>query len=125
MKNDPNSFTLAVGDGANDVNMIQSAHVGIGIMGKEGNQATAFSDYSIPNYQGLRRILLWHGRNFGVNALVYLALCLFKSQIFIMPLLLQNFINGSSGASIFFAFYYSLYNVWNTVFSLGFFALLD
>ena len=50
IKNDPTSFTLAVGDGANDVNMIQSAHVGIGIMGKEGNQAAAFSDYSVPNY---------------------------------------------------------------------------
>jgi len=34
---DPKAFTLAIGDGANDVNMIQSAHVGIGIMGKEGN----------------------------------------------------------------------------------------
>jgi phospholipid-translocating ATPase len=29
--------TLAIGDGANDVNMIDSANVGIGIMGKEGN----------------------------------------------------------------------------------------
>lgn len=32
-----NQITLAIGDGANDVNMIESAHVGIGIMGKEGN----------------------------------------------------------------------------------------
>ena len=50
IKNDPTSFTLAIGDGANDVNMIQSAHIGIGIMGMEGNQAAAFSDYAIPNF---------------------------------------------------------------------------
>lgn len=50
IKNEPGSFTLAIGDGANDVNMIQSAHIGIGIMGKEGNMAAAFSDYAIPEY---------------------------------------------------------------------------
>ncbi len=40
-------ITLAIGDGANDVNMIESAHVGIGIMGKEGNQAASFADFAI------------------------------------------------------------------------------
>lgn len=42
-----NKVTLAIGDGANDVNMIEKAHVGIGIMGKEGNQAASFSDFAI------------------------------------------------------------------------------
>ena len=37
MKHDKKAFTLAIGDGANDVNMIQSANVGVGVMGKEGN----------------------------------------------------------------------------------------
>lgn len=41
------SVTLAIGDGANDVDMIQKAHIGIGIRGKEGNQAASFSDYAI------------------------------------------------------------------------------
>lgn len=36
MKTDPNAFTLAIGDGANDVNMIQTASIGVGVMGKEG-----------------------------------------------------------------------------------------
>jgi P-type E1-E2 ATPase len=40
-------ITLAIGDGANDVNMIESAHVGVGIMGKEGNQAASFSDFAV------------------------------------------------------------------------------
>lgn len=58
-------MTLAIGDGANDVNMIQSAHIGVGIKGKEGNQASMFADYSIPEFRGLRRLLFWHGRNFS------------------------------------------------------------
>ena len=43
----PEKTTLAIGDGANDVNMIQAAHIGIGIAGLEGQQATRASDYSI------------------------------------------------------------------------------
>ena len=49
-QHDPNAFSLAIGDGANDVNMIQSANIGIGIYGREGNQAASFSDYAIPNF---------------------------------------------------------------------------
>ena len=56
------AYTLAIGDGGNDVNMIQSSHIGVGIMGKEGNQAAQFSDYAIPNFQGLNRLVFWHGR---------------------------------------------------------------
>ncbi len=41
------AITLAIGDGANDVGMIQTAHVGVGISGNEGMQATNSSDYSI------------------------------------------------------------------------------
>ena len=42
--------TLAIGDGANDVNMIISAHVGVGILSKEGNSAAAFADYAMPDF---------------------------------------------------------------------------
>ena len=64
-KNAPKERTLAIGDGANDVPMIISAHVGVGILSKEGNQASQFADYSIPVFENLRRLLFWHGRSFG------------------------------------------------------------
>ena len=54
--------TLAIGDGANDVAMIQAAHVGIGISGQEGMQAVNASDYAIAQFKYLRRLLLLHGR---------------------------------------------------------------
>jgi len=53
--------TLAIGDGANDISMIQAAHVGIGINGKEGMQAARASDYSIAQFRFLKRLLLVHG----------------------------------------------------------------
>ena len=43
----PQKITLAIGDGANDVNMILQAHVGVGILGKEGQQAARSADYAI------------------------------------------------------------------------------
>ncbi|ORX83033.1 phospholipid-translocating P-type ATPase [Anaeromyces robustus] len=53
----------AVGDGGNDVSMIQSADVGVGIVGKEGKQASLAADFSINQFQYLATLLLWHGRN--------------------------------------------------------------
>jgi phospholipid-transporting ATPase len=53
--------TLAIGDGANDVAMIQRAHVGVGISGVEGLQAACASDYSIAQFKYLRKLILVHG----------------------------------------------------------------
>jgi len=55
--------TAAIGDGGNDVSMIQAAHVGVGIVGKEGKQASLSADVSVLQFSTIRRLLLWHGRN--------------------------------------------------------------
>ncbi|XP_069553168.1 phospholipid-transporting ATPase VB [Brachyistius frenatus] len=54
-------MTLAVGDGANDVNMIQAADIGIGISGQEGMQAVMASDFAISHFKHLKKLLLVHG----------------------------------------------------------------
>ncbi|CAH1109702.1 unnamed protein product [Psylliodes chrysocephalus] len=54
--------TAAVGDGGNDVSMIQQADAGIGIEGREGKQASLAGDFSIPQFSNLARLLLVHGR---------------------------------------------------------------
>ncbi|CAG8435412.1 9133_t:CDS:10 [Ambispora gerdemannii] len=54
-------MTCAIGDGANDVSMIQAAHVGIGVAGEEGLQAVMASDYAIAQFRYLTRLLLVHG----------------------------------------------------------------
>ena len=52
-----------IGDGGNDVSMIQAADVGVGIVGKEGRQASLAADFSVQQFSYLNRLLLWHGRN--------------------------------------------------------------
>lgn len=53
---------LGIGDGANDVAMIQEADVGVGVAGKEGRQAVNNSDYSIAQFKYLARLILVHGQ---------------------------------------------------------------
>lgn len=55
------AVTLAIGDGANDVAMIQKAHVGVGISGVEGLQAACASDYAIAQFHYLTKLLFVHG----------------------------------------------------------------
>ena len=52
-----------IGDGGNDVSMIQAADIGVGIVGKEGRQASLAADFSIPSFHHLTKLLVWHGRN--------------------------------------------------------------
>uniref|UniRef100_A0A8C9V283 Phospholipid-transporting ATPase n=1 Tax=Scleropages formosus TaxID=113540 RepID=A0A8C9V283_SCLFO len=55
--------TCAIGDGGNDVSMIQAADCGIGIEGKEGKQASLAADFSITQFKHIGRLLMVHGRN--------------------------------------------------------------
>ncbi|TNJ28469.1 putative Phospholipid-transporting ATPase IA [Giardia muris] len=60
-KRDKQLTTLAIGDGANDCPMIKAAHIGVGIAGREGLHASNVSDFSIPEFRFLRRLLFVHG----------------------------------------------------------------
>lgn len=62
VKNFTKKVVLAVGDGGNDVGMIQCADVGVGIVGKEGKQAALAADYSIEKFSYLNKLMFWHGR---------------------------------------------------------------
>lgn len=58
----PGTITLGIGDGANDVEMIKMAHVGVGVIGKEGQQAVNNADYAVGRFRFLGNLLLVHGR---------------------------------------------------------------
>ena len=62
VKNGLDIMALSIGDGANDVAMIQEADVGVGIIGEEGRQAAMSSDYAIGQFRFLQRLILVHGR---------------------------------------------------------------
>jgi phospholipid-translocating ATPase len=63
-------MTAAIGDGANDVSMIQEAHVGLGIYGKEGRNAARSADFSYGKFKFTRRLLLTHGYLYYTRASV-------------------------------------------------------
>ena len=70
--------TLAIGDGANDCGMIQEAHVGIGVMGKEGRQAVRTSDYAVARFKFLLRVLLVHGHWYYVRTAIMVQYFFYK-----------------------------------------------
>ena len=61
VKSGTGKTTLAIGDGANDVGMLQEADIGVGISGVEGMQAVMSSDLAIAQFRYLERLLLVHG----------------------------------------------------------------
>ncbi len=114
---------MAIGDGANDVNMIQTAHIGVGILGKEGNQASSFADFAVPRFKDLRRILFWHGRPFGTRLGSAIVFNLVKSEIYCMSVFWVNLFSGFSGHNPVDDFPNAMYNVNMTTFALGFFVV--
>jgi phospholipid-transporting ATPase len=82
----PGKTTLAIGDGANDVNMITAAHVGVGISGLEGQQAARASDYAIGQFKHLRILTLIHGREAYRRNSYVVCYMFYKSVLFTMTI---------------------------------------
>ena len=83
--NKPDKITLAIGDGANDVNMIKRSHIGIGIFGKEGYQAANNSDYAIGQFRFLRTLMFVHGRYNSYRLSLFLILFFHKNIAYTFP----------------------------------------
>lgn len=104
------SVTLAIGDGANDIAMIQEAHLGIGIAGKEGLQAARTSDYSIAQFRFLLKLLLVHGRWNYVRICKYTLGTFWKEMIFYVVQALYQRWNGYTGTSLYEPWSLSMFN---------------
>jgi len=89
--------TLAIGDGANDVAMIQEAHIGVGIKGEEGLQAVNSSDYAIAQFRYLGDLLLKHGRYNYVRMAGLVCYMFYKNVFMSMGQFWFNFNNAWSG----------------------------
>ncbi|XP_035379007.1 probable phospholipid-transporting ATPase IF isoform X4 [Electrophorus electricus] len=104
-------ITLAIGDGANDVSMIQEAHVGIGIMGKEGRQAVRNSDYAIARFRFLAKLLLVHGHFYYIRIATLVQYFFYKNVCFITPQFLYQFFCLFSQQTLYDSVYLTLYNI--------------
>lgn len=104
------SVTLAIGDGANDIAMIQEAHVGIGITGKEGLQAARSSDYSIAQFRFLTKLLLVHGRWNYVRVCKYTVGTFWKEMLFYLTQAQYQRFAGYTGTSLYEPWSLSMFN---------------
>ena len=115
--------TLAIGDGANDVGMIQEAQIGVGIRGKEGRQAVNNSDFAIAQFRFLKRLMMVHGR-WNYRRMAKVIVYFFHKNIVITAVIFFFTTNCAySGQSLFEDYLYAGYNFFLGVppFCLGFF----
>ncbi|XP_062852428.1 phospholipid-transporting ATPase VD-like [Trichomycterus rosablanca] len=93
-------MTLAIGDGANDVSMIQVANVGVGISGQEGMQAVMSSDFAISRFKHLRKLLLVHGHWCYTRLANMILYFFYKNVMYVNLLFWFQFFCGFSGSTM-------------------------
>ena len=120
------AITLAIGDGANDVGMIQAAHIGVGISGREGRAAVLSSDFAMAQFRFLKRLLLVHGRwSYKRNSEVVLY-AFYKNFAYCLANVYLNFFYaGFSSQPVYGSALIATYNVfWTSLPTMGF-AILE
>ncbi|XP_058227244.1 probable phospholipid-transporting ATPase 4 isoform X3 [Rhododendron vialii] len=124
VKQGTGKITLAIGDGANDVGMIQEADIGVGISGVEGMQAVMASDFAIAQFRFLERLLVVHGHWCYKRIAQMICYFFYKNIAFGLTLFYFEAFASFSGQSVYDDWYMLLFNVILTslpVISLGVF----
>jgi len=123
--NVPDVRTLAIGDGANDVAMIQTAHIGVGIQGEEGLQAVNSSDYAIAQFRFLGPLLLHHGRYNYVRMCSLVCYMFYKNFMMSMAQWWFNFSCGFSGQKYYIEVGIQFFNLFFTGLPIVLHAIYD
>ncbi|KAJ0962834.1 hypothetical protein J5N97_027956 [Dioscorea zingiberensis] len=114
VKEGTGKVTLAIGDGANDVGMLQEADIGIGISGVEGMQAVMSSDVSIAQFRFLDRLLLVHGHWCYRRITSMICYFFYKNIAFGVTLFIYEAYASFSGTPAYNDWFMSVYNVFFT-----------
>jgi len=121
----PGVRTLSVGDGANDVAMIQEAHIGVGIKGEEGMQAVNASDFAIAQFRYLKVLLLKHGRYNYIRMSSLIIYNFYKNIFMSMGQYWFNINNGFSGQKYYTEIGIQSFNTPLTFFPILLYAVYD
>uniref|UniRef100_A0A8C4Q179 Phospholipid-transporting ATPase n=1 Tax=Eptatretus burgeri TaxID=7764 RepID=A0A8C4Q179_EPTBU len=105
------AVTLAIGDGANDVSMIKTSHIGVGISGQEGMQAVLASDYTFGQFRFLQRLLLVHGRWSYLRMCKFLCYFFYKNFAFTLVHFWFGFFCGFSAQTVYDQWFITLFNI--------------
>jgi phospholipid-transporting ATPase len=119
------TITLAIGDGANDVNMITEADLGLGIRGVEGQQAARSADFSFTEFKCMKRLLFYYGRECYRRNSTMIIYNFFKNIMICFPQWWWGISNLWSGQTLYEKFHYQLFNVVYTFFPIIIYAVLD
>jgi phospholipid-transporting ATPase len=111
MKNGTGKVCLSIGDGANDVSMLQEAHIGVGIWGEEGTQAARNSDYAIRLFKHLAKLLTVHGRYSMLRNACMVQFSFYKNLGMFVVQIWYGFFNQFSAQTFFDSWYMAAYNV--------------
>jgi phospholipid-transporting ATPase len=121
----PTATTLAIGDGANDVNMIVAAHVGIGIRGVEGQQAARASDYAIGEFKVLQNLLFVHGRECYRRNSHLILYNFYKNIVLVAPQFWFGFESVFSGQTVYQPLIYQFFNMAFAAFPIIIYSVTD
>lgn len=125
VKDNLQAMTLAIGDGANDVAMIQAANVGVGIAGEEGRQAVMSADYAIGQFRFLTRLLLVHG-HWSYRKLAEMIPCFFyKNVVFTFTCFWYGIFNDFDGSYLYEYTFLMFYNLAFTSLPVIFLGIFD
>ncbi|XP_052133143.1 phospholipid-transporting ATPase IF-like isoform X2 [Frankliniella occidentalis] len=103
--------TAAIGDGANDVSMIQEAHVGLGLMGKEGRQAERCSDFAVARFRFVQRALLVHGHWYYYRLAILVHYFFYKNVVFVLPQFYFIIFTAFSPQSMYTSVFLTCFNI--------------
>lgn len=115
------NVTCAVGDGGNDVTMLRSAHIGVGIIGKEGRQAAVAADFAVSQFSYIQRLILIHGRYSAYRTSWLSQFCFYKSILLALIQVAYMHLNGYSAVSFLNDFNLMCYNAIFTILPVIFF----
>ncbi|NWH61934.1 AT8B3 ATPase, partial [Geococcyx californianus] len=125
VKKHKKAITLAIGDGANDVNMIKTADIGVGISGLEGLQAVQCSDYALAQFSYLQRLLLVHGRWAYLRICKFLRYFFYKTFAGLMAQVWFAFHSGFTAQPLYEGWFLALYNIFYTAYPVLSVGLLE
>lgn len=117
--------TAAIGDGANDVSMIQEADVGLGIMGKEGRAAVRAADFAFAKFKHLQRVLLVHGHWYYYRVAILVQYSFYKNVAAFTAQVYYAFFNNYSTQTLYDSLNLTFYNIFFTSAPIFIFGLFE